>query len=80
MHYVYLIRSQSDPEQIYVGATFDLKQRLSDHNDGKSLHTSKYTPWKLVCYVAVQDKYRAMELEKYLKSHSGRAFVAKHLW
>ena len=29
------------------------------------------------CYVALPDKYRALELERYLKSHSGRAFAKK---
>ena len=29
-------------------------------------------------YIALQDKYKAFELEKYLKSGSGRAFIKKH--
>ncbi len=79
MWYVYIIRSIAFPDQEYTGATADLKQRLADHNAGKSLHTSKFVPWELVCYIAVQDKYHALELEKYLKSHSGRAFAKKRL-
>ena len=76
---VYIIRSINWPEEEYTGATADLKQRLRDHNSGKSTHTAKFAPWELRCYVAVPDKYRAMELEKYLKSHSGRAFAKKRL-
>ncbi len=34
MHYVYLLASQSHPEQRYIGFTSDLKQRLIDHNTG----------------------------------------------
>jgi len=79
MWYVYIIRSIPFPEKEYTGATKDLRQRLSDHNAGKSTHTAKYKPWKLMCYVAVSDKYHALELEKYLKSHSGRAFAKKRL-
>jgi CDP-glucose 4,6-dehydratase len=54
------------------------KQRFEDHNSGKSLHTSKYSPWSLEFYCAFNDKYKALEFEKYLKSHSGNAFTKKH--
>jgi len=79
MYYVYFIRSHSDPKQIYVGATADLKLRIADHNAGKSPHTSKFVPWELEFYVAFPEKHTAYEFEKYLKSHSGRAFAKKRL-
>lgn len=79
MWYVYIIRSTSSPDQEYVGATSDLKQRIKDHNAGKSTHTSKYMPWKLIWYCAFEDKITALNFEKYLKSHSGRAFSKKRL-
>ena len=79
MWYVYILRSIASPEQEYTGATADLKKRFADHNAGKSKHTSKYRPWELTCYIALPDKYKALEFEKYLKSHSGRAFARKRL-
>lgn len=79
MWYVYIIRSQDHPNQEYTGATEDLKQRLADHNAGKSSHTAKFKPWSLLCYIAMPDKMAALEFEKYLKSHSGRAFAKKRL-
>jgi len=79
MWYVYIIRSISSPEQQYVGATTDLRRRLLDHDAGKSAHTSKFTPWQLVWYCAFSDKHKALAFEKYLKSHSGRAFANKRL-
>jgi predicted GIY-YIG superfamily endonuclease len=79
MYYVYILRSLFDPSQIYIGSTSDLKQRLADHNAGKSPHTTKFKPWELECYVAFPDKQRAFGFEKYLKSHSGRAFATKRL-
>ncbi len=79
MYYVYIIRSITFPDKEYTGATSNLKQRLADHNQGKSPHTAKFAPWKLECYVAFIDKYKAFEFEKYLKSHSGRAFASKRL-
>lgn len=77
MWYVYILHSTASPEQEYVGATANLKQRVADHNAGKSAHTAKFIPWKLVWYCAFSDKYKALAFEKYLKSHSGRAFAKK---
>ena len=80
MYYVYLIHSLSFPEQTYKGFTGDLKQRMKDHNAGKSKHTSKYIPWELVSYHAFADKRKAQEFEYYLKTGSGKAFANKRLW
>jgi putative endonuclease len=77
--YVYIIRSETCPMREYVGATADLRQRIADHNAGKSRYTSKFTPWDLIWYSAFPDKLKALEFEKYLKSHSGRAFSKKRL-
>jgi predicted GIY-YIG superfamily endonuclease len=80
MFYVYLLISIAHPHQRYVGLTTDLKQRLKSHNDGASVHTAKYRPWKVVSYFAFDDERRAREFEYYLKSGSGRAFANKRLW
>ncbi len=80
MRYVYLLQSESFIDQRYVGITSDLKQRLADHNAGKSPHTSKYVPWKLVTYIAFSDVQKAETFERYLKSGSGHAFARKRLW
>ena len=80
MWYVYLLQSEKFPDQRYVGITADLKKRLPDHNAGKSPHTSKYTPWKLVTYVAFSEEQKAKTFELYLKSGSGHAFARKRLW
>jgi putative endonuclease len=79
MWYFCIIRSIAFPDQEYIGATADLKQRMADHNAGKSTHTAKFPPWELICYIAFPDKYTALEFERYLKSHSGRAFAKKRL-
>jgi len=79
VRYVYLLQSESVIGR-YVGVMSDLKQRLADHNAGKSPHTSKYVPWKLVTYVAFSDDQKAETFERYLKSGSGHAFAKKRLW
>ncbi len=80
MRYVYLLQSEAVVDQRYIGVTSDLKQRLAEHNAGKSSHTSKYVPWKLVTYVAFSDERKAETFERYLKSGSGHAFARKRLW
>jgi predicted GIY-YIG superfamily endonuclease len=80
LHYVYLLRSESSPAQRYVGVTNDLKARMADHNAGKSGHTSKFMPWRLVTYVAFAERQQADAFEIYLKSGSGHAFAKKRLW
>jgi predicted GIY-YIG superfamily endonuclease len=80
MWYVYLLQSEADTGQRYVGLTSDLKRRLTDHNSGKSPHTSKFLPWKLITYVAFSDRPKAEAFERYLKSGSGHAFARKRLW
>jgi predicted GIY-YIG superfamily endonuclease len=80
MFYVYLIKSISFPDQRYIGFSTDLKQRLADHDSGKSSHTKKYMPWQLITYVGFSDEQGASEFEKYLKAGSGQAFANKRLW
>ena len=79
MCYVYVIRSLSHPKRYYIGFTEDIDQRLKEHNDAKSSHTAKYCPWQLAIYLAVPSKQKALELERYLKSGSGRAFLQRHI-
>lgn len=40
-HYVYILRSMSDPNRFYTGCTEDMKARLLKHNRGEVPHTSK---------------------------------------
>lgn len=79
MHYVHLIESAYDRTRHYVGQTGDLKQRLLDHNTGKSIYTQRYKPWNLVCYLGFADEKKALLFEKYLKTGSGRTFLRRHL-
>lgn len=79
MYYAYILRSEKFPNQTYIGSTGDLRNRLTEHNSGKSTHTNKFKPWELVAYVALPERHLAEELERYLKSGSGRAFAKRHL-
>ena len=80
MHYVYLLRSQSDSTRRYVGMTADLARRIAQHNSGKCVHTRRYLPWGLETYLAFSTRDQAVSFERYLKSGSGWAFANKRLW
>jgi len=80
MHYVYLIKSISYPNQTYIGCTENLEKRLAHHNSGSSHYTKQYKPWKIVVALQFDDKQRAVDFESYLKSGSGRAFANKRFW
>ena len=78
MTYVYLIESVHQRMQRSVGLTHDLKQRLADHNEGRSPHTRKFKPWHLVAYTAFADEQTARAFEKYHKGGSGKTFLKRH--
>jgi predicted GIY-YIG superfamily endonuclease len=76
MHYVYSLKCK---DGYYVGCTDDLKKRMERHLKGYVPATINRRPLELKFYFAIDNKYKAFEFEKYLKSGSGRAFINKHL-
>ena len=79
MYYIYIIQSKKYSNQFYTGFTESIEGRLDNHNRGKSPHTYKFKPWKLIYYCAFKDKKKALDFEKYLKTASGIAFRNKRL-
>jgi predicted GIY-YIG superfamily endonuclease len=75
-HYVYILTSRSG--RPYVGMTSNLARRLAAHNAGQSTYTARYRPWRLRVAIAFPSQAKAIAFERYLKSHSGRAFTSKH--
>lgn len=78
MKYVYILQSIKNPDRFYTGATYNLKRRFKEHNDGKSLHTKKFKPWIIKTYIAFNDPMKADCFESFLKSGNGRLFMKKH--
>jgi len=77
-YYVYVLFSLRQPGKHYTGWAHDLKSRLKAHNAGQCPHTAKFRPWQVETAIAVRSREKAISLEHYLKSHSGRAFAKKH--
>jgi putative endonuclease len=80
MYHVYLIRSLKYPDQVYIGYTINMEQRLETHNSGGSVHTATYRPWELIACLSFKEKSTALAFESYLKSGSGNAFAKKRFW
>lgn len=80
MYYLYLIRSLADPTKTYIGYTTNLKQRFKAHNEGSSIATADFKPWKLVSYIAFEMEEKARSFERYLKIGSGHTFAQRRLW
>ena len=77
MWYVYILKCSDN--SFYTGCTNSLKDRLEKHNKGQVHYTKGKLPIELITYIAFTDKYKAYNLEKYLKSDSGIAFRNKRL-
>jgi len=75
MHYVCSLKCK---DGFYVGCTNDLKDRIKRRKTGQVGATKDRLPIKLDFYIAFDNRSKAFEFEKYLKSGSGRAFVKKH--
>ena len=79
-YYVYILKSQKDPKQFYIGYTTDIEKRMGNHQNPKATaYTRQYAPWELETHVVFNDKEPAQKFEVYLKSHAGRAFLRKRL-
>ncbi|MDO8474197.1 MAG: GIY-YIG nuclease family protein [bacterium] len=75
-YYVYIIESLKN-KSLYIGYTVDLKKRFKEHNDGKSLATKPFRPYKLIFYEAFIDRKDAKAREVYLKSGWGFRSIKK---
>jgi predicted GIY-YIG superfamily endonuclease len=76
--FVYVLRSDRDPERHYVGLTSDVDRRLEWHNTGPCGYTRDHRPWSVVVSLEFPNEEAAVRFEKYLKSGSGRAFSKRH--
>lgn len=77
MHYVYILHLRDNT--YYHGYSDNLKERIKNHQSGTVVSTKNLRPFTLVFYAAFSSKKKALDFEKYLKTHSGFAFRNKRL-
>ena len=78
MHYTYIIKSKKNG-MIYTGYTNNLRKRLWQHNNGKSLYTKYRGPFELIYYEACKNEDDARSRELFLKSGMGKRYIANRL-
>ena len=68
---VYVLRSHTNPNLMYVGCTNNIQRRLRQHNGlikGGGKYTSANRPWALALIVPVKDKSDALKVEYWAKA------------
>jgi len=78
MYYTYIIKSKKDGK-IYTGSTQDLRKRLLQHNQGKSMYTKGKGPFEIIYYEACLIKEKSRSRELYLKSGMGKRYLKNRL-
>ncbi|MBL7156154.1 MAG: GIY-YIG nuclease family protein [Candidatus Pacebacteria bacterium] len=80
-YYVYVLQN-SHTGVLYIGYTTDLKRRIQEHENGKSLYTRKNKKegiWKLIYFEGYTNRIDAYNREKFLKGGSGRNYLKRQL-
>ncbi len=77
-YYIYILQSQKN-NSLYIGYTSALKKRFKEHNNGESLSTKPFIPYKLIFYEAFLNRIDAKNRELYLKSGYGRKTIKSML-
>ncbi|MSU75246.1 MAG: GIY-YIG nuclease family protein [Candidatus Magasanikbacteria bacterium] len=67
MFYVYLLKSLTIDNWVYVGSCDDLRKRFQKHNAGEVVSTKARKPYRLIYYEAYRDKTEARKREIELK-------------
>jgi putative endonuclease len=66
--------------QIYVGYSSNVQERLRSHNElAKKGWTIRFRPWALIHIESFETKKEAMAREKQLKSAKGREWIRQML-
>ena len=79
-YYVYILESEKTGTY-YKGITYNLENRLIEHNAGEMKSTKAYRPWRLIGYLEKPNKSEALILEKKLKHLSRKRleeFIEKY--
>jgi putative endonuclease len=67
MYYVYILKSIKNND-LYIGSTEDINNRLKKHNDGKVKSTKFYRPWQLMNCETYNTRSEAVKREYFLKT------------
>ncbi len=74
---VYILKCANN--QFYTGYTTNIANRLKAHKNGEVHFTKSKLPFELIHLSQFENKQKAYDFERYLKSGSGIAFRNKRL-
>ncbi len=78
MFYVYVLKSEID-NNLYVGYSKDLTNRIQQHNEGFVSSTKNRRPLNLIYYEVCLNQQDATHREKYLKTSWGKRYIKSRL-
>ena len=76
--FVYILKSLSK-KFLYIGSTNSLERRFIEHNSGFVQSTKAFRPLKIIAFIGVETEQQARDLERYLKTGSGKAILKKRI-
>ena len=74
IYYVYILKSRKNND-IYIGSTGDLTNRVNLHNAGMVKSTKAYKPWELLEYKEFNTRSKTVRYERFLKSGQQREIL-----
>lgn len=80
MKYCSYILQSEKTGKYYVGSSGNIKQRLSEHNRGKTRSTKSGIPWKMVLVEEYETRVDAVRRERQIKSYKGGEAFKKLLY
>jgi len=76
MFFTYILKSQVNND-IYVGSTENVENRLEKHNSGKVRSTKAYRPWKMISIEEFSSRSEAFKREHFLKTGQQKELLRK---
>ncbi|OGY31539.1 MAG: hypothetical protein A3C02_02355 [Candidatus Andersenbacteria bacterium RIFCSPHIGHO2_02_FULL_45_11] len=78
MYYLYVLISKKD-NNLYIGYSHNLKERISTHMKGKVSSTANRRPLELIYYEAHYSQTDALRREQYFKTSKGKSSLQQML-
>ncbi len=75
MEYVVYILYSEKRLRYYVGQTHNIEERFKRHNNGFVPSTKSGKPWELVLTISVENRTKALKLERRIKKRGIKRFL-----
>lgn len=79
MFFVYILKSEKK-DQLYIGQTNNLSQRLYRHNAGHVPATKGRGPWRIIYKQVCRSRSESIKYERYLKSLKNKSYIRKIIY